>query len=233
MKRILLLLPFFFLFNCADGQILKKAKGLLGGGASFTTEEAANALKQALEQGTVKGVSALSVKDGYYKNPQVRIPFPEEAKNVEQKLRAVGAGKLVDDAEEALNRAAELAAEEAKDIFVATIKRLTVRDAINIVKGEQDAATRFLERETTAELTTKFKPIIDSSLKAVDATKYWDDVIGKYNQIPFVKKVNTDLTAYVTEKALDGLFVMIAKEELNIRKNPAARTTALLEKVFK
>lgn len=233
MKKVVLILPLLLLLHCAEGQILKKAKGLLGGGGSFTTEEAANALKQALEQGTIKGVSTLSVKDGYFKNPQVRIPFPEEARNVEEKLRTIGAGKLVDDTEEALNRAAELAAEEAKDIFVATIKRLTVRDAINIVKGEPDAATRFLERETTEELTVKFKPIIDNSLEKVDATKYWTDVMGKYNQIPFVKKVNPDLTAYVTQKALDGLFVMIAQEELNIRQNPAARTTALLEKVFK
>ena len=217
----------------SQAQILQKAKGLLGGDAAFTKEEAANALKQALEQGTVKGVSVVSQVDGYLKNPEIKIPFPPEAENVEQKLRAIGLGNQVDEAVESLNRAAEDAASEAKDIFITAIKALTIQDAINIVKGEQDAATRFLERTTTAELTAKFSPIINSSLQKVNATKYWGDVMGTYNKIPFVKKVETDLTAYVTQKAIDGLFVMIANEELNIRQNPAARTTELLKKVFK
>ncbi|PWL27238.1 DUF4197 domain-containing protein [uncultured Roseivirga sp.] len=234
MRNLYFVLMSLLVMSCSSqAQILEKAKGLLGGDAAFTKEEAANALKQALEQGTVKGVSVVSQVDGYLKNPEIKIPFPPEAENVEQKLRAIGLGNQVDEAVESLNRAAEDAASEAKDIFITAIKALTIQDAINIVKGEQDAATRFLERTTTAELTAKFSPIINSSLQKVNATKYWGDVMGTYNKIPFVKKVETDLTAYVTQKAIDGLFVMIANEELNIRQNPAARTTELLKKVFK
>jgi len=234
MKNIAFILMSLFVLNfSAQGQIFKKAKDILGGSASFSKEDAANALKQALEQGTVKGVDVISQVDGYYKNPQVKIPFPPEAKNVENKLRSLGLGNQVDQAVESLNRAAEDAASEAKDIFVSAIKSLTIQDAINIVKGDKDAATQFLERETTSDLESKFSPIIDASLKKVDATKYWSDVMGTYNKIPLVKKVETDLTAYVTKRAIDGLFVMIAKEELNIRQNPGARTTELLKKVFK
>ena len=174
-----------------------------------------------------------SQANGYLGNPQVKIPIPPEAQNVEKKLRALGLGGEVDKAIESLNRAAEDAAVEAKDIFIGAIKAITITDAINIVKGNKDAGTRMLESKTTNDLTAKFSPIINASLAKVDATKYWSDIMAKYNKIPFVKKVETDLTAYVTQKAIDGLFVMIAKEELNIRENPAARTTQLLQKVFK
>lgn len=234
MKQLASILIIFLAFSCtAEAQLLKKAKGLIGGDkGGFTAEEAANGLKEALIQGTSKGVDVLSQVDGYLGNPEIKIPFPPEAQNVEKKLRGIGLNKQVDEVIESLNRAAELAAVEAKDIFVDAIKGLTIKDAINIVKGEQDAATQFLQRETTASLTGKFNPIIDNSLKQVNATKYWGDAMGAYNKIPFVKKVNPDLTAYVTEKAINGLFVMIAKEELNIRKNPGARATDLLKKVF-
>lgn len=234
MKKISILFSFLLILNCsAEAQLLKKAKGLLGGKGGFSKEEAAEALKEAFIQGTGKGVDLLSQLDGYYGNPEIKIPFPEDAKNVEQKLRQFGLDKQVDQAIESLNRAAEDAASEAKDIFIAAIKGLTITDAVNIVKGEQDAGTQFLERQTTNDLTNKFSPIIESSLNKVDATKYWSEIMTRYNKIPLVKKVETDLTAYVTQKAIDGLFVMIAKEELNIRKNPAARTTDLLKKVFK
>ena len=233
MKKLSILFSLLFVFSCsAEAQLLKKAKGLLGG-KGFSKEEAASALKEAFIQGTGKGVNLLSQVDGYLGNPEIKIPMPEDAKNVENKLRALGLGGEVDKAIESLNRAAELAAVEAKDIFVGAIKAMTITDAINIVKGEQDAGTRMLERQTNNDLTAKFSPIIESSLAKVDATKYWSDVMTKYNKIPFVKKVETDLTAYVTQEAINGLFVMIAKEELNIRQNPAARTSALLKKVFK
>ena len=232
MRQIVIILIVFLSCNAAaEAQLLKKAKDLIGGGG-FTAKEAANGLKEALIQGTSKGVDVLSLPDGYLGNPEIKIPFPPEAQNVEKKLRGAGLGKQVDEVVESLNRAAELAAVEAKNIFVGAIKALTIQDAVNIVKGEQDAATRFLQKQTTTSLTSKFSHIIDSSLKQVNATKYWSDAMGAYNKIPFVKKVNPDLTAYVTEKAIDGLFVMIAKEELNIRKNPGARATDLLKKVF-
>ncbi|MGW8121030.1 DUF4197 domain-containing protein [Roseivirga echinicomitans] len=234
MKKLSLLLSFFLVFGCAaEAQIFKQAKDILGGGVPFTKEEAANALKEALEQGTSKGVDLLSKADGYYKNPQIKIPFPPEAETVESKLRAIGLGNQVDQAVESLNRAAEDAAYEAKDIFIAAIKSLTITDAINIVKGDKNSATQFLERETTRSLEGKFNPIIQASLQKVNATKYWSDVVGTYNKVPFVKKVETDLTAYVTAKAIDGLFVMIAEEELNIRENAGARTSELMRKVFK
>lgn len=234
MKKLSILFSFLFLFGCsAEAQLLKKAKGLIGNKGGFSKEEAADALKEAFVQGTGKGVDILSELNGYYGNPKVKIPIPADAKNVEDKLRAIGLGQEVDQAIESLNRAAEDAAVEAKDIFVAAIKGLSITDALNIVSGQQDAGTRFLESQTTNDLTSKFSPIINASLKKVDATKYWSDIMGRYNKIPFVKKVETDLTAYVTQKAIDGLFVMIAQEELNIRQNPAARTSALLQKVFK
>lgn len=233
MNRIAAILIIFLTFGCAaEAQLLKKAKKLLGAEEGLTTEEAAGGLKEALIQGTSKGVDVLSQVDGYLGNPEIKIPFPPEAEKVEKKLRSIGLNKQVDQAVESINRAAEKAAIEAKDIFVDAIKGLTITDALNIVKGEQNAATEFLKRETTASLTDKFNPIIDNSLQEVNATKYWGDVINAYNKVPFVQKVNPDLTAYVTEKAIDGLFVMIAKEELNIRQNPAARATELLKKVF-
>jgi hypothetical protein len=233
MRNFAIIFTCLFALSCtAEAQLLKKAKGLLGGDKGFTKEEAANGLKEALIQGTSKGVDLLSKADGYLKNPEIKIPFPPEAKNVEKKLRGIGLNKQVDEAVESLNRAAEKAAVEAKDIFVASIKQLTITDAINIVKGDKNAATQFLQRETTASLNSKFSPIIDNSLQEVGATRHWSTVMGSYNKIPFVKKVNPDLTAYVTEKAIEGMFVMIAKEELNIRQNPGARATELLKKVF-
>ena len=141
-------------------------------------------------------------------------------------------GKKVDEFNESMNRAAERAASEAKPIFVTAIKSLTVKDAINIVKGANNAATIYLKNTTSPELIIKFQPIIKKSLDNVNATKYWSDLISAYNKIPLVKKMNPNLTEYVTDKAINGLFVMIAKEELKIRKDPLARTSELLKKVF-
>ena len=232
MRTLVISLLLISCTSCAEGQLLKKAKGLLGNKNSFTTEEAAAALKEALIQGTSKGVNVISQIDGYFKNPEIKIPFPPEAQNIEKKLRAIGLNKQVDEVVLSLNRAAEKAAVEAKNIFISAIRSLTIRDAVNIVTGEENAATIYLKGQTSASLQAKFSPVIQQSLEEVDATKYWDNVMNTYNKLPLVKKVNPDLTAYVTEKAIDGLFVMIAKEELNIRRNPVARTTALLKKVF-
>ena len=233
-KLILLSLSLTFITFQSEAQLLKKAKSLLGGDkGKFTAAEAGEALKEALIQGTKKGVSEISQVGGYLMNPEIKIPFPSEAENVEKKLRAIGLGSEVDKAVESINSAAEKAAVEAKDIFIAAIKGLTIKDAVNIVGGEKDAATQYLQGETTSSLESKFNPIIESSLEAVGATKHWGTVMNAYNKIPLVKKVNPDLTDYVTQKAIDGLFLMIAKEELNIRNNPAARASALLKKVFK
>jgi dihydroorotate dehydrogenase len=170
--------------------------------------------------------------NGYWGNPEIKIPFPPEAKEMESTLKTIGFSKKVDEFNESMNRAAEKAAAEAKPIFIAAIKGMTVKDAIKIVRGEDNAATLYLKNTTSPELKVKFQPIIKSSLDNVNATKYWADLITAYNKIPLVRKMNPDLPGYVTDKAIDGLFIMIAREELKIRKDPMARTSALLKKVF-
>ena len=216
-----------------DAQFLKDAKKFLNSGKGGLTEkDAVDGIKEALVKGTGESVNIVSLKDGYWGNPEIKIPFPPEEKNVESKLRAIGMGKQVDNFNESMNRAAEKAADKAKPIFISAIKGMTVKDAINIVRGENNAATMYLKKTTSPGLIAAFRPEIKTSLDNVDATKYWSDLITAYNKIPFVKKENPDLTAYVTDKAIDGLFVMIAREELKIRKDPMARTSEILKKVF-
>ncbi len=198
----------------------------------LTEEEVAKALKEALTIGIQKGVTQVSKPDGYFLDLEIKIPLPKEAKQVEDKLRMLGQDKLIDDAIESLNRAAEDAASGAKDLFVNAIKEMTLNDVMNILNGNEDAATQFLEEHTRTQLVEKFKPIIKVSLDKVDATKHWNTVFSNYNKLPFVSKVNPDLEDYVTNKAIDGLFVQIAKEEKEIRVNPVARVTDLLKKVF-
>jgi hypothetical protein len=227
------LLGIILLAGCSNTQFLQdvsKTLGTTSGG--FTEGEAAEGIKEALIKGTGEGVNMVSVIDGYFKNPEIKIPFPPEAANIESKLRSVGLGSQVDKAILSINRAAEDAAGEAKPIFVAAIQGLTIRDAIGIVRGQNNAATQYLQRTTSLQLKTKFQPVIKNSLDKVDATRYWTELINTYNKIPLVQKMNPDLAGYVTDKAIEGLFVMIAREELKIRKDPLARTTELLKKVF-
>jgi Ni,Fe-hydrogenase I large subunit len=216
-----------------DAQILKNAKKFINSGSKGLTEkDAADGIKEALVNGTSESVKLVSIVNGYWGNPEIKIPFPPEAKEMESKLRTIGMGKKVDEFNESMNRAAEKAANEAKPIFIAAIKGMTVKDAINIVKGSNNAATMYLKNTTSPELKNKFQPIIKTSLDNVNATKYWSDLITAYNKIPLVKKMNPNLTEYVTDKAINGLFIMIAREELKIRKDPMARTSELLKKVF-
>jgi hypothetical protein len=232
-KAYIFLLFVFFSFQFADAQFLKDAKKLFNPKSKGLTEkDAADGIKEALVNGTGQSVKVVSVPDGYWGNPEIKIPFPAEAQEMESKLRAIGMGKKVDEFNVSMNRAAEKAASEAKPIFVAAIKGMTVRDAINIVRGSDNAATMYLKNATTPELVEKFQPVIKTSLDNVNATKYWTDLITIYNKIPLVKKMNPNLTDYVTRKAIDGLFIMIAKEEIKIRKDPMARTSELLKKVF-
>lgn len=198
----------------------------------LTTEEVGGGLKEALINGISKGADLVSLTDGYFKNAEIKIPFPPEVKKVEDKLRQVGLGNKVDEFVMTLNRGAEDAAKEAKPIFISAIKQMSIEDAWGLLKGNPDAATQFLKRTTTAQLKEKFSPVVQASLNKVNATKYYSDVINTYNKIPFVEKVNPDLNDYATTKAIEGLFVMVAKEELNIRQNPLARTTDLLKRVF-
>lgn len=234
MKKAYIFLLFAILsFQFTDAQFLKDAKKLLNSkNKGLTEKDAADGIKEALVNGTGQSVKVVSIQDGYWGNPEIKIPFPTEAQEMESKLRAIGMGKKVDEFNVSMNRAAEKAAAEAKPIFVAAIKGMTVKDAINIVKGADNAATMYLKNTTTPELVEKFQPIIKTSLDNVNATKYWSDLITMYNKIPLVKKMNPNLTDYVTRKAIDGLFIMIAKEEIKIRKDPMARTSELLKKVF-
>lgn len=201
-------------------------------GTSVSQDEAARGLKEALTQGISKGTDQASQTDGFYLNRLIRIPFPPDAQRVATTLRTLGLGSQVDRFELSLNRGAEDAAKKAKPIFLAAVKSLTFKDVWGILTGEKNAATNYLKRTTTEQLTTAFAPIIQQSLDQVAATRYYTDLTTRYNQIPLVKPVNTDLTQYATGKAIDGLFTLVAQEEANIRENPVARTTELLRRVF-
>ncbi|MBW4890529.1 DUF4197 domain-containing protein [Mucilaginibacter sp. HMF5004] len=205
-----------------------------GGSTSGTpsTLEIGSALKQALEQGTTKSSAQLSAVDGFFGNAAVKILFPPEAQKVESRLRQLGQGALCDKIILSLNRAAEDAAKEAKPIFIDAVKQMTLQDVTNILLGSNDSATQYFKRVTTMALTAKFKPIVEVSLNKVGATQYYNQGATLYNKIPFVSRVNPDIADYATQKAIEGLFVQIAVEELNIRTNLNARPTALLQKVF-
>jgi hypothetical protein len=237
MKRIIISIPIFLFCACSSAQIsktLNEVNKTLGGTQSqpLTTAEVAEGLKEALTKGISKGADIVSQLDGYFKNPEIKIPFPPEVKKVEDRLRKMGLGSEVDKFVLTLNRGAEDAAKESKPIFIAAIKGMTIQDAWAILKGEQNAATNYLKRTTSAQLKEKFKPVIQNSLNKVNATKYYGDLVNTYNKIPLVEKVNPNLDDYATDRAIEGLFIMIAKEEKNIRQDPLARTTELLKKVF-
>lgn len=201
-------------------------------GGALTEDEVGRGLKEALSEGVKTGVSQLSKSDGYFKDMSIKILMPEDAKRVEEKLRAVGQGKMVDDLIESMNRAAEDAANGAKDVFLPAITNMTLTDAMSILRGEDNAATMYLSKTTRDELFVKFQPVIKASLDKLGTTELWNKVFLTYNKIPLVQKVNPDLNEFATNKAIDGLFVQIAKQELEIRKNPGARATDLLKKVF-
>lgn len=233
MRKILWILM-LMLGACTSAQInqaLEDVNKTLGD-KPLTTAEVAEGLKEALVKGISTGSDLVSVTDGYFKNPEIKIPFPAEVKKVEDAMRKIGLGSQVDKFVLTLNRGAEDAAKEAKPIFIAAIKSMTIQDAWAILKGEDNAATEYLKRTTSPLLKEKFKPVIQNSLNKVNATKYYSEIVTRYNQIPLVEKVNPNLDDYATEKAIEGLFVMIAKEEKNIRQDPVARTTELLKRVF-
>jgi hypothetical protein len=210
---------------------ISSAKG--GSGSSLSTDEIVSGLKEALSLGAKKSADKLSAADGFFKDAAVKVLMPPEAQKVEKTLRNIGAGKLVDDAILSFNRAAEDASKSAAPIFVDAVKNMSIQDALGILKGADTSATSYLKKATTTSLTTAFKPTIDSSLSKVGATRYWALVVEKYNSLPTTfSKVNSDLPAYVTEKALSGIFHYVADEEKKIRSNPAARVSDILKKVF-
>jgi hypothetical protein len=234
MKKIIVF-SVLILGACTSAQIsqtLSTVNQSINGEQPLTTDQVGEGLKEALIKGISNGSDMASQLDGYFKNPEIKILFPPEVKKVEDKLRQLGLGNKVDEFVMTLNRGAEDAAKEAKPIFISAIRQMTIEDAWGILKGDQNAATNYLKRTTSAQLKEKFSPVIQSSLDKVSATKYYGDVTNTYNKIPFVEKVNPDLNSYATDKAIEGLFIMIAKEEKSIRENPAARTTDLLKRVF-
>ena len=230
MKKVVLLVSSFFcLSSCADLQSVMNSTQQSG---ALSSVDISNGLKQALELGIAQGVDLLSQKDGYYGNSLAKILFPEPLQKVDNTLRSIGLGSLADEGVKLLNRAAEDAVTEAKPIFINAVKNLSFSDATAILTGGKNAATDYLKKTTTQSLIQAFSPKIQASLGKVGADQVWSGIIDKYNAVPLVTKVNPDLTSYVTEKAIDGLFLQIAQKEEDIRTNIGSRTTPLLQKVF-
>ncbi|MDO4229813.1 MAG: DUF4197 domain-containing protein [Capnocytophaga sp.] len=229
MKKIvlpLLLVASFSLNGCAE---LQQVINSTSTNTGFNVSEG---LKQALELGVTSGVDILSKDGGYFKDQAVKILLPNELKQVDAALRKIGLSSLADEGLKILNQAAENAVTEAKPIFISAIKNMTINDAIGILKGDNLAATTYLKTNTFSALETAFAPKVEASLSKVGADKIWANIIEKYNQIPFTKKVEPNLTSYVTTQAINGLFTKVGDKEKEIRTNVAARTTPLLKSVF-
>ncbi|MDH7911232.1 DUF4197 domain-containing protein [Winogradskyella sp. SYSU M77433] len=230
MKKIFLLLTVFSLISCAELQDV--VNQLPQSGGVLSNADIASGLRQALDLGIDKQVTKLTQTDGFYKNELVKILLPEELQKVDKGLRDIGLGNLADEGLKVLNRAAEDAVKEATPIFVNAVKGITFDDAKNILLGEDNAATQYLTSKTQTELYDKFHPVINNSFAKVGADQIWSNLINKYNAIPFTNDVNPDLTDYVTQEALSGVYTMIAVEEKEIRTKVSSRTTDLLKKVF-
>lgn len=228
-KRILVLILAIQFVGCAE---LQNVINQLPNNVGLTQQQIGNGLKEALDKGIENQVSKLTSQDGFYKNDLVKILLPEELQAVDKGLRKIGLGNLADEGIKVLNRAAEDAVKTATPIFVNAVKEMTFNDAKNILLGEANAATSYLQTKTSESLYTSFSPVINNSFSKVGADKVWANLITKYNSIPFVAKVNPDLTSYVTNQALKGVFTMIAVEEKGIREQAGLRTTALLKQVF-
>ncbi|MEQ8907699.1 MAG: DUF4197 domain-containing protein [Vicingaceae bacterium] len=221
------------LLSCGNLDEVLREIDSVGTTSSIPTQnEMANGLKAALVKGTEMGVTQLHQSGGYLNDPKVKIPFPKDLEKVKNTLVNIGLEGQVDKVVNSLNEAAEDAVIEAKPLFVNAIKEMTIADAKEILFGTDTAATSYLKSKTRSGLEAAFQPKIKSSLDKVNATKYWGDVIGTYNKIPLTTKVNEDLPAYVTDKAIDGLFLQIAQEEEAIRENPLERTTDVLKRIF-
>jgi hypothetical protein len=198
----------------------------------LTSEEVVAALKDSLSRGITRGAHQAALKNGYFGNPKLRIEFPPELRKLEETLRKIGLGGDIDRFVRQLNRGAEQAAGKAKPVFIRAITSMTIRDAFAILNGSNDAATQYLVRTTGEELHAQFLPVVSESLNQTSATRYYGELVRKYNSLPFVNDVDPDLEGYATERAVAGLFVLIAEEEARIRADPAARTTTLLRRVF-
>lgn len=232
-KKIFLICSIFTLISCAElQQVVNTLPNQTGVGVGMDPTMIASGLRQALDLGIDKQVTKLTQKDGFYGNQLVKILLPQELQKVDQTLRDIGLGSLADEGIKALNRAAEDAVKQATPIFVSAVKDITFSDAKTILLGPDNAATNYLQQRTNVALYSKFNPVIKKSFSKVGADQIWSNIITKYNSVPFVTKVNTDLTDYVTNEALSGVYKMISVEEKDIRNNISSRTTTLLKQVF-
>ncbi len=229
-RKVIILIVLFQAAAC--GELQQVVNQLPQGGYGVSNLEIAQGLREALDLGIDKQVSKLTAVDGFYKNELVKILLPEELRKVDKTLRDIGLGKLADEGLKVLNRAAEDAVKEATPIFIDAVKGITFSDAKNILLGNDDAATQYLTNATQTALYDKFNPVIKNSFEKVGADQIWSNLISRYNSIPLTKKVNPDLTDYVTNEALSGVYKMIAIEEKEIRTKVSSRTTDLLKKVF-
>lgn len=230
MKKITLLLAIFSFMSCVEMQQI--ASQIPQNSIGISNLDISNGLKEALNNGIEKQVTKLTKTDGFFKNEAVKILLPPELKTVDTKLRAIGLGNLADEGLRILNRAAEDAVQEATPIFVNAVKQMSFNDAKSILMGNDMAATSYLQSTTSSDLYAKFNPVIQSSFSKVGADKVWNNIITKYNTIPFVTKVNPNLIDYTTKEAMNGVFKMIAVEEKDIRTNLKARSSSVLQKVF-
>ncbi|WP_062059806.1 DUF4197 domain-containing protein [Aquimarina longa] len=233
MKHFFIVLALFLVSSCAElQQVVNSLPQTTGGGFGISNIDIANGLREALDNGIDKQVTKLTQRDGFYRNQLVKILLPQELQKVDKTLRDIGLSKLADEGLKVINRAAEDAVKEATPIFVNTVRQITFTDAKQILLGNNNAATQFLKNKTRSQLYQKFSPVISKSFAKVGADKIWSNIISKYNAIPLTKNVNPDLTDYVTNEALKGVYTMIAVEEEAIRTKLSSRTTDLLRRVF-
>lgn len=223
---------------CVSAQInlLKKAndniKNLVRTDGTLSETDVKKGLSEALRKGSEYAVKNASQYNGFNSNSLIRIPFPPEAENVKNSLSKIGLQTQINSFEESMNHAAESASKEALDILVKAVNGMTINDAFSILKGVDNAATNYLKEQTNADIYRSFKPIINTSMQQHKVAQKWTTISTKYNALPFTKDINPDLEDYITNKAIDGLFVLLAKQEKEIRKNPLARTSDILKKVF-
>jgi len=200
--------------------------------ADISNQDAAEGLKAALIQGSGRAVSQLSAVDGFLGNDKVRIPLPESMRRVERVMRMVGKGKQADELIASMNRAAEMAVKEATPLLVSAVKGMSMHDAKGILTGGDDAATRYFRRTTSEPLAQRFLPIVKRATARVEVAQQYNHLAGQAAQWGLVRKEDADIDEYVTRKALDGLFIVIAEQERSIRRDPMGAATSTAKRVF-
>lgn len=232
MNQIIMILPFIFLTACKTETLQSVLDQTLNQGGKPTQKEVSMGLKEALSVSIERGAKALASQDGYLKNELVKIFLPQEVQSVKNTLNKIGLSALTNELEVKLNRAAEDAAIKAVPIFKEAILKMSFNDAMNVLLGPKDAATSYLKSKTSDQILQEFKPVIANSLNKVGAAEIWSQIFTRYNAVPFVKKVDTDLISYTSNSALKGMFLTVSQKEEGIRENMAMRTSPLLRKVF-